>query len=176
MCCAYYLGQRLAEALSFRKAEIRPSDSAPVFRMGEHGREQAVMRFGFPTKDGSLLLNARCETILEKALFREHLFHRRILIPATGFHEWDPYRRRHTFCSLDGSSLYLAGIHDGEHFVIITTEANESLRAVHDRMPLILDRSLFAPWLQDRQSISAILRFRPALLEKSAAPEQMSLL
>lgn len=175
MCCAYYIGTRLAEALSFRKCEIRPSDTAPVIRMGDDGMETALLRFGFPGHE-ELILNARCETLLEKPLFREHAALRRILVPATGFHEWDPYRKRFTFCSTDGSSLYFAGIHDGLNFLIITTEANESLRGVHDRKPLVLERSMFSDWLSDRMALGPILRSRPRTLRRKDSPTQASLL
>ena len=93
MCCAYYIGARLSEALSFRKTEIRPSNIAPIIRMGVNGMETVLLHFGFPGRD-ELILNARCETLLEKPLFREHAAARRVLVPATGFHEWNPYRTR----------------------------------------------------------------------------------
>lgn len=177
MCCAYYIGQRLAESLAFRKTEIRPSDAAPIFRSdGRRNKELAILRFGFHNlKDQKLILNARCETLLEKPMFREHFMKHRVLVPATGFHEYDPYRNRFTFCSLDGSSLYFAGIHDGSSFVIITTSANSSLHGVHDRMPLILERPQFGPWLMDSSAALSILRSRPSDLKRKSAPVQSSL-
>lgn len=109
------------------------------------------------------LINARSETLLEKASFAQAFNHRRCLIPADGFYEWKllgkktkiPYR-----IGLKESDLFaFAGLWDefedekGEMmhtFTIITTAANEAMRSIHDRMPVILSPELHSQWL-DRQ-------------------------
>jgi putative SOS response-associated peptidase YedK len=75
---------------------IAPSQQVSVVRENEnHGRKWAEMRWGLVphwAKDvsiGNKLINARCETIAEKSSFRSALRHRRCVIPASRFYEWE---------------------------------------------------------------------------------------
>jgi putative SOS response-associated peptidase YedK len=98
------------------------------------------------------MINARCETLHQRASFKQLLARNRCLIPADGFFEWRrvgrtgkiPMRVR----MRDQKPFTMAGLWDlwrdpeGEElcsFTIITTPANKLLRPIHDRMPLILD-------------------------------------
>lgn len=126
------------------------------------------MAWGFPKHEGSgLIINARAETLLDKPFFRESALHRRCVIPASGFYEWNRWKEKVTFRRGDSPVLYMAGIYREFHFVIVTTQANESMAPVHDRMPLILDEEEAAAWLCDDASLSRILKKVPPLLEKS---------
>ena len=75
--------------------------------------------------------------------------------------------------------LFMAGFcrqyEDGEHFVILTTAANESMEPVHDRMPLILERQDIAGWIFDDAKTENILHKIPCLLERKTEYEQLSL-
>lgn len=75
--------------------------------------------------------------------------------------------------------LFMAGFcrqyGDGEHFVILTTAANVSMKPVHDRMPLILERDEIAEWMLDDTKTEGILHKIPCLLERKTDYEQMSL-
>ena len=80
----------------------------------------------------------------------------------------------------DGSPvLFMAGLcrqyEDGAHFVILTTEANASMKPVHDRMPLILDPDDVVPWLLDQGTARTLLQKTPCLLERRTDYEQLSL-
>lgn len=108
---------------------------------------------------GSRMINARCETIAERRAFRDAFARRRCLIPADGFFEWrrlggasQPFYVR----SAAGGVLAFAGIYErwtgagGEILrscALITTAANDRMRDVHDRMPVILAPGDFATWL-----------------------------
>ena len=113
-------------------------------------------------KIGSRMLNARAETAAAKPAFRDALRRKRCLIPADGFYEWEgakgsvkqPWR----FALSDGSVFAFAGLcttwqppEGGEplrSLTIITTEPNDLVRPVHDRMPAILaDAEAQACWL-----------------------------
>lgn len=96
------------------------------------------------------LINARSETVAEKPAFRQSYKQRRCIIPADGFYEWQRTGRRKQpffFQMLNESPFGFAGLWDRwegedgqplESCTILTTEANEVLRPVHDRMLVIL--------------------------------------
>lgn len=145
---------------------IAPTEPILIVRHSLKAEREAVLvRWGLIpswTKDPagfSTLINARCETITGKPSFRASVRHRRCLIPADGFYEWTgakghklPHRISHntrkliaftgiweTWLGGDGSEIDTAAI--------ITTEANQDMRHLHDRMPLILESKDFERWL-----------------------------
>jgi len=75
--------------------------------------------------------------------------------------------------------LFMAGFcrkyEDGEHFVILTTVANTSMKQVHDRMPLILEKDKITEWMMDDTKTEGILHQTPCLLEQKTDYEQMNL-
>jgi putative SOS response-associated peptidase YedK len=107
---------------------------------------------------GAKLCNARSETVGEKPAFREAYRKRRCLVPASGYYEWkalggpkqgrkQPYYIR----PADAPLFAFAGLwetwNELETCAIVTTDANDDLRAIHDRMPLLLGRDQWAAWL-----------------------------
>ncbi len=106
------------------------------------------------------LINARRETLQEKPSFRHSFRERRCLVPADGFYEWVHTGKRlpYRFTLNDGSLFAFAGIWDSwkqpdgneiNSFAIITTEANQVVEPVHDRMPVILEKEHFNAWLNN---------------------------
>lgn len=111
-------------------------------------------------KIGAKMINARAETIMEKASFRAAFSRRRCLVPATSFFEWKQEKVKIPYViRLVGGGLFtMAGIweewksEDGnsvKSFSIITTEANCLMQLLHDRMPVILSQSNENLWLSD---------------------------
>ena len=113
---------------------------------------------------GSRMINARAESVLEKPAFRRPLERYRCLVPADGFYEWEAiegrkkkqpwYIRRadgdvFAFAGLWSSWRPTKGSDEGRltSCTIITTEANDALRPIHDRMPVVLPPSAWAEWL-----------------------------
>lgn len=109
------------------------------------------------------LINARAETVEEKASFRTALKQRRCLIPADGFYEWKPVSKKgkvpYRITLLNEELFAFAGLWeeyeddegDTVHtFTIITTEANSTLQGIHDRMPVILSRDAESLWLNPK--------------------------
>jgi putative SOS response-associated peptidase YedK len=105
-------------------------------------------------------INARAETAAERPAFRQAFQKRRCLCPADGFYEWcGPRKARepHWFHAPDRSLLLFAGLYEGwtdpstgelkTTFTIITTEANDVVRPVHDRMPVLIGRDRIDSWL-----------------------------
>lgn len=146
---------------------IAPTQEAPVVRRGEQGgRHLALLRWGLiPSwaKDraiGNRLINARAETVASTPAFRGAFMARRCLVPADGFYEWraeggrkQPWRIGLT----DGAPFAFAGLWESWHdkaenqkvesFTIITTDANETVRPIHARMPVILAAGDHETWL-----------------------------
>lgn len=160
---------------------VAPTQYAPIVRYSKaKGRnELTLMRWGlvpFWAKDieiGSRLINARAETLAEKPSFRGALKYRRCIIPADGFYEWQkqetgkqPFNiRRRDRAPMGFAGLWEEWGADRLHsFTIITTTANDAVKALHDRMPVILDSGDYAAWLEGGKT--ALLKPCPdALLE-----------
>lgn len=123
---------------------------------------------------GSRMINARSETVAEKPAFRSALKRRRCIIPADGFYEWSGKKGKklpHLITMADRSPFGFAGLWETwkdpddnriESCTILTTEANEFLRPLHDRMPVILAPEAYGPWLdpglEERPTLSSMLR------------------
>lgn len=145
---------------------IAPTQNVLAVRPSAAGsREFVQLRWGLvpswanDLSIGQKLLNARSETVGEKPAFRDAVRKRRCLIPADGFYEWKTLNKKKLPYHIhrpDRAPFAFAGIWehweapDGkpvETCTILTTDANESLKALHDRMPVILTRENYARWL-----------------------------
>ncbi len=134
---------------------------------------------------GKRMINARGETLAEKPFFRGSFKYKRCLIPADGFYEWQPQPKSKTkiphFIYLqDRKSFAFAGLWDEWHSpdgatlrscTIITTAPNDLMSALHNRMPVILDKSDYAEWLDPapRAPDSLAHLIKPFPAEKMAA-------
>ena len=121
-----------------------------------------ILKWGFPGFDkGKLLINARAESVKTKSTFADSFASRRCVLPAAGFYEWDRKKEKVTFRLGDKPILYLAGIYRPygaeKRFVVLTREANDSMRPVHDRMPLILTKEEVRPWVGNMEEAGGIL-------------------
>jgi len=147
---------------------VCPTNQIHVVHAGQGGRQLVSMRWGFipqwykSPSDGSLLINARAETIAQKPAFRAACRERRCLIPVSGFYEWTktPQGARLPWFiwRTDGAPLALAGIWqdwDGAEdpirsCAIVTTTANSALSKIHHRMPVVLEASDWSLWLGEK--------------------------
>lgn len=136
---------------------------------------------------GNRMINARAETLAEKPAFRTALRRRRCLVPADGFYEWkkDPGGKTKTpmrITMASGEVFAFAGLWDAWHApdgsvvpscTLITTEPNELMSDIHDRMPVILKREDYNAWLdpaeREADELTALLKTYPAS-EIRAAP------
>lgn len=162
---------------------IAPTQPVLVVRAGAGGRKLDTLRWGLiPSwaKDpaiGNRMINARAETVAEKASFRSAFRHRRCLVPADGFYEWrreDNRKQPYLVRFADGRAFAIAGLWetwrqpDGtplESCVLITTEPNPVVAPLHDRMPVIVPPELYSQWLepadQDQGRLHALLAPHP---------------
>ncbi len=165
---------------------IAPTQDVAAIRFSGRGttRELAFLRWGLIPSwsrkglQGAPLINARAETASEKPSFREAFLERRCLIPADGFFEWKREgntRVPYYFFPLAGPLFVFAGLwecwrEDGrepvESCTILTTGANERVRPLHPRMPVILSPGQQSRWLdsgaRDAESLSRLLAPFPA--------------
>ena len=128
---------------------------------------------------GNKMFNARAETIAEKPSFREAFKRRRCLIIADGFYEWQkigPIKKPLRFSLKSGEPFGLAGLYDTwispeqktvNTCTIITTEPNDLLRPIHDRMPVIVRKELEDFWIDpsthSSRDLLSILKPYPAV-------------
>ena len=127
--------------------EIFPTNKSPIIDMD---RQLTFMDWGFSTSFSKRpLINARGETVSEKVTFKKPFQFARCLIPATSFYEWETIDGKKVRNRIKPSGLEIfsmAGIYKAIHldgqkvfqYSIITTQANEQMRYIHDRMPVIL--------------------------------------
>lgn len=174
-------GMEMIESAS----DVCPSQRAWVLSRRENPERESLMQiarmqWGFPGFDKKgFMINARAESVLEKQTFRESVLHRRCVIPAKGFYEWNARKEKFRFRRKDMPVLFMAGCYrqyEGEdRFVILTTQANASVSMVHERMPLILEKQEVEDWILDDQSVEFLLHKTPVLLERQTDYEQISL-
>ncbi|USN98925.1 MAG: SOS response-associated peptidase [Phycisphaeraceae bacterium] len=177
---------RIPGGFRLPRFNIAPGQDAPVVRASDTGPEIVALRWGLipswaeDEKIGYRTINARSETAYEKPMFRDAFRHRRCLIPATGFYEWkegeggpkQPYAARR-----EGGALYaMAGLWERwrhpesgdsrQTFTVLTCPANTRLRALHERMPVVLPPVEWSIWLDPRvegpDALRAMMRPDPA--------------
>lgn len=191
MCGRYYVDDETAREIEKivrnldkkmqieRAGDIRPSEKALVLSQKEQHLIPEQMNWGFPGFQGKgLLINARAEGVLEKKTFRDSVLHRRCVIPAKGFYEWNQRKEKFSF-ERNEPVLFMAGcfnqFQNQNRFVILTTEANASMSMVHDRMPLILEPKEVEDWVLDDYAVEFLLHKTPVLLNRKSDYEQMRL-
>ena len=156
---------------------VCPTDPIDVVTERDGKRDCVSMRWGLvpfwwskPLKELKLAtFNARAETVTEKPFFREAFKHRRCLIPASGYYEWHDTsagKQPYYFTRADGDPVTIAGLWDqwkdkaaGETIkscTMVITEPNDFVRELHDRMPVILERDQFEPWLSGKAGVEVL--------------------
>ncbi len=145
------------------RGAIRPTNRALVIVPGPDGAggpDSRLLRWGIPApRDRKPLINARLEKVTRTPPFRD-VAHRRCLVPAGSFDEWAHEgggRRCVTFSLPDTPLFAFAGLRTDDHFTILTGPPNETVAAVHDRMPVIVPQDLEAAWLDPDQGTAALL-------------------
>lgn len=142
---------------------VAPGQGVLAVRSGAGGREAVMLRWGLIphwAKDrriGERMINARAETAAEKPAFRSALRHRRCLVLADGFYEWQrqgrvrqPYYIRRPQGPMAFAGLWERWEQDGDYVescTVLTTAANSSIAPLHERMPVLLGPEHYALWL-----------------------------
>lgn len=148
--------------------DFKPTDKTLVLYKKDGEIIGELKHFGLNTSR-SLIINARCETLLEKPTFKNVT---RCIIPASNFYEWDHAKTKVSFYK--DSILYLAGLFINDEYVIITTSANESIKRVHNRMPVIISEDRLGDWFDDTKYLDLLYKVQEPL-KHSQQFEQLSL-
>lgn len=155
------------KAPSFRTGEVFPGDQALVVANNRRLETRPfVMKWGFSGRDKSLLINARSETAHEKAMFKELISMRRVLIPASYYFEWEKQGKTKTKYAIttDAGCIFMAGLYrpnidrSGHEFVILTRDAAPDIRFIHERMPVALSREAARAWLSRDADYDRIIK------------------
>lgn len=162
---------------------VAPTD--PVYAIAAHDGERRLgsFRWGLVpwfSKDrrgAARNINARLETVATKPAFRESFLKHRCVIPGDGFYEWQQMpegrgKLPYFIHSADGGPLAFAGLWASwkdpatnerlKTCTILTGEPSPAVSAIHDRMPVILDRSLWDAWLGDTADPDELLELLAA--------------
>jgi len=138
------------------QTEIRPTDLATVI---VDPNQAVLMPFGLPAPWDAKkpILNARAETLEEKATFSP-LLEQRCLIPASGYFEWRETEtgKRKNLITLKEGLFAFAGLTDGRHFAIVTCAPAPEIARIHNRMPVILTATGRQAWLMKNQPFGEV--------------------
>jgi putative SOS response-associated peptidase YedK len=173
---------------------IAPTQQAPVIIRADGKRALELFRWGLIpwwAKDpaiGNSMINARAETLAEKPAFKDLLEMRRCLVLADGFYEWRkegngkiPMR----FILKSGEPFTFAGLWDSwkqpdgtslRTYTIVTTESNDVLRPIHDRMPAMLSNNDALKWLAVGNDLAHALALLKPYLPQMMEGYEVSLL
>jgi len=123
------------------------------------------------SKRSSMQINARSESVFEKSSFKEAYKQRRCLIPLNGYFEWkkDPISKKsqpHFVVSANGDYFVFAGIYESWYdnaleetlltCALLTTQPNEKIATIHDRMPVILESNQWELWLNHKSNYNEL--------------------
>jgi putative SOS response-associated peptidase YedK len=196
MCGRFVLmtpGKSLAERFRLEEVpdlephyNIAPTQMVAIIRLDRHTlqRRLVLVRWGlvpFWAKDiliGNSLINARAESAAEKPAFKSAFRFRRCLVLADGFYQWKKEKvgkQPHLFRMADRSPFAFAGLWERwkgpegetiESCTMLTTDPNEIMEPIHDRMPVILKPEDYDLWLdpevKDPNLLKPLLRPYPS--------------
>jgi len=169
---------------------VAPSQKAAVACRTDSGIRLLDLTWGLVpswlTREGfSKPINARAETVADKPMFRDAFRRARCLVLCDGYYEWRSekagVKQPYYITTINGDPFVMAGIWAQntnfdkamiESFCVITTEANDSCREVHHRMPLILEKNQHDKWLSNAKldSDTAAVLLKPPRQEMKLRP------
>lgn len=140
--------------------EIFPGQFAPVLLYQNQQLQLSKKSWGYPSpKDGKPLFNARIERFYEAkpSMWDQSFAKQRCLIITSEFYEYGKkkyladngkqYHEQFGFSDPDAPLTLIAGIYDQDHFAMVTTEPNQKMAPIHNRMPLVIRSSELRQWL-----------------------------
>jgi putative SOS response-associated peptidase YedK len=175
-------------AASYRpRFNIAPTDEHFIItseferRKARRARWGLVNRWAKNNSHASQCINAKAETLEQRATFSEAFRQRRCIVPADGFFEWTgPKAKRQPLWihPRDGALMLFAGLYESWYpernqpevtFTIVTCAANAVIAEIHDRMPVVLDEQAAEDWMNPREQ-------DPPSLKRLLAPARADVL
>lgn len=141
-----------------KSGDIYPGDIVPIVGMGN---KICISKWGFdnPYKKSATIINSRSETVDFK--FKEYFTNKRIVIPCSGYYEWNDKKEKYYFNLQSNDVLFMCGICSdytpNGRFSVLTKEASDNFKLIHHRMPLIIDEKNITKYLQDYDYAKYIL-------------------
>ena len=166
MCGRYVVTKPVTKTTGLVKTNIKvedkdnynahPTQKLPVIKSYTNGKTIEQYNWGMvpswaqDRKDFRPLINARLETLMEKVSFKKLIQTSRCIVVADGYYEWKRNEKEkvpHYFTKINSSLMFLAAIHQNNQFCIITREATDSIKEIHNREPLILNEEQISNYL-----------------------------
>ncbi len=178
MCGRYVVKNPVTKTSSLVKSAIQvednenynahPNQKLPVIKKYKNGNTLENLKWGLvpnwaKNKDFKSLINARIETIDEKISFKKLIKNKRCVAVADGFYEWrreEKVKTPHYFVRKDNNTIYFAGIYENDQFCLITEEAQNNIKEIHHRQPVILIQNDINRYLNLELQGSAFLKER----------------
>lgn len=151
-----------------KTGEIFPTEKAATVCQNEDSPIAKPLGWGFLLPGNKApIINARIESLFEKPFFLRNIAHKKCLIPANAFYEWErqgTIKIKHSIRLQCEPFFYMCGLYapfivngqTQERFVIITQPANAQMRLIHERMPLILPMGLKDAWLHETKNVKLL--------------------
>lgn len=155
---------------------VAPGNIMPVIVRREGRNVLLLMTWGYipawAKSDNKIrLINTRSDSLLQKPSFHKAFESQRCLVPATGFYEWQKKTTQKIpfyFSLKNNQTFAFAGIFNKDTYSIITTDANDAVSPIHERMPVILRPEDESKWVDNSVDIPALV---PLL--KSVSSEEL---
>ena len=176
MCGRYVVTNAVAKTKGLVKSAIKvedienynahPQQMLPVIKKYTNGNTLENLEWGIvpswaKKNDFKPLINARLETINEKISFKKLIQLKKCVVVADGFYEWKRDAQNkipHYFLREDKKTMFIAGIYDQNQFCLITEQANENLKKIHHRQPVILNEKEINEYLDLQLNGSVFLK------------------
>ncbi len=185
MCGRYVITKPVTKTSSIVKTNIKVEDSdnynahptqkLPIIKPYTNGKALEIHEWGLvPEWSKKLenfkpLINARLETLMEKITFKNLVQTSRCLVIADGYYEWKKEKKEkipYYFTKEDNSLMLLAAIHQNNQFCIITRQATPETSEIHQREPLIINKSQIPNYLNvKKEAISVLNSIKPPKLK-----------
>jgi putative SOS response-associated peptidase YedK len=175
MCGQYYVDHSTFSNIP-TKQKMSPGKQIPVYLNYKDKIVMTQLTWGYNIYN-KLVVNAREETLFDKPMFKDDIKTRRCIIPAKGFYQKDNLKHQISFENNTNETIYMCGIYNlNKEVVIITTEANDVMKPIHNRMPLIIPKDKVSSWLKDDTYIKELLNTQTDDIQIVSGYFQQSLL